>query len=134
MQTFLPYSNFEKSAKSLDYRRLGKQRVEGMQIIKAHENPNYGWQNHPATKMWVGFTEALKHYTNIMIREWISRGYNNNMKFYPVVERELVYPAWIGNEKFHLSHQSMLIQKNPEFYRPIFGNGVPDNLDYVWPV
>ena len=34
MQTFLPYSSFTESAKILDWRRLGKQRVEGMQIIK----------------------------------------------------------------------------------------------------
>ena len=39
MQTFLPYESFEESAKVLDYRRLGKQRVEGMQIINAIENP-----------------------------------------------------------------------------------------------
>ena len=31
MQTFMPYGNYEKVAKTLDYRRLGKQRVEGMQ-------------------------------------------------------------------------------------------------------
>ena len=35
MQTFLPYPSFEESAKVLDWRRLGKQRVEGMQIINA---------------------------------------------------------------------------------------------------
>ena len=47
MQTFLPYDTFEESATVLDYRRLGKQRVEGMQIINAIENPNkQGWQNH----------------------------------------------------------------------------------------
>ena len=28
MQTFLPYKDFGKTAKCLDYRRLGKQRVE----------------------------------------------------------------------------------------------------------
>ena len=32
MQTFLPYQNFIKSAKCLDYKRLGKQRVEALQI------------------------------------------------------------------------------------------------------
>ena len=48
MQTFLPYPNFKRTAKVLDYRRLGKQRVEGMQIINAIENPNpQGWKNHP---------------------------------------------------------------------------------------
>ena len=35
MQTFLPYKSFEQSAQVLDWRRLGKQRVEGMQIINA---------------------------------------------------------------------------------------------------
>ena len=39
MQTFLPYSNFQKTAEVLDYRRLGKQRVEGMQIIKTILTP-----------------------------------------------------------------------------------------------
>jgi hypothetical protein len=33
MQTFLPYASFEETAHILDYRRLGKQRVEGWQII-----------------------------------------------------------------------------------------------------
>ena len=34
MQTFLPYPDFKQSAACLDYRRLGKQRVEGVQILK----------------------------------------------------------------------------------------------------
>jgi hypothetical protein len=34
MQTFLPYPNFKKSLQILDYRRLGKQRVEAYQIIR----------------------------------------------------------------------------------------------------
>jgi len=32
MQTFLPYADFKESAQCLDYRRLGKQRVEAKQI------------------------------------------------------------------------------------------------------
>jgi hypothetical protein len=35
VQTFLPYSDFSKSANCLDDRRLGKQRVEGYQILKS---------------------------------------------------------------------------------------------------
>ena len=35
MQTFLPYPDFKKSASCLDYKRLGKQRVEGLQILNA---------------------------------------------------------------------------------------------------
>ena len=33
MQTFLPFINFDKSAHVLDNKRLGKQRVEGLQIL-----------------------------------------------------------------------------------------------------
>ena len=68
MQTFLPYPNFKRTAKVLDYRRLGKQRVEGMQIINAIENPDpQGWKNHPIVIMWTPYVTALKHYTNVMI-------------------------------------------------------------------
>ena len=38
MQTFLPYDNFEESASVLDWKRLGKQRVEAMQIVNAGYN------------------------------------------------------------------------------------------------
>lgn len=54
MQTFLPYSSFKDSARVLDRQRLGKQRVENMQIITALLDPDYGWQNHPAVNMWRG--------------------------------------------------------------------------------
>ncbi|MDQ1681515.1 MAG: hypothetical protein QOH99_56, partial [Frankiaceae bacterium] len=35
MQTFLPYADFGASARVLDDRRLGKQRVETLQILRA---------------------------------------------------------------------------------------------------
>ena len=35
MQTFLPYEDFRESVRSLDDKRLGKQRVEAYQIISA---------------------------------------------------------------------------------------------------
>ena len=34
MQTFLPYSDFIKTARCLDYKRLGKQRVEAKRILE----------------------------------------------------------------------------------------------------
>ena len=39
MQTFLPTSNFAESAKYLDYRRLGKQRVEVLQLLNSFHKP-----------------------------------------------------------------------------------------------
>lgn len=48
MQTFLPFPSFIESARVLDNKRLCKQRVECLQILKALHDPSYGWQNHPA--------------------------------------------------------------------------------------
>ena len=113
MQTFLPYESFEDTAKVLDYRRLGKQRVEGMQIIQTIENQN-GWKNHPIVKMWTPYVPALKQYTNIIITEWIGRGYNNNMEFYDIDNVE--YPDWLGDKRFHASHRANLLRKDFDWY------------------
>ena len=132
MQTFLPYPNFTDSAKSLDYRRLGKQRVEAYQILKALSDPTYGWQNHPAVKMWKGYENALKHYLNMMIFEWIKRGYNNTMKYH-VCDSTIVYPSFIGDNRFHASHRSNLLRKDPIYYSKFNWNESHD-LPYVWPI
>jgi hypothetical protein len=42
-------------------------------------------------------------------------------------------PPWLGDSALHRSHQSALLRKDPELYRPWFP-GVPDDLPYVWPV
>ena len=113
MQTFLPYESFTKSAQVLDYRRLGKQRVEAKQILQAIENQT-GWKNHPIVKMWTPYTNALKQYANIIITEWIGRGYNNNMEFYDIDNVE--YPDWLGDERFHSSHRANLLRKDFDYY------------------
>ena len=130
MQTFLPYKSFEETAKVLDWRRLGKQRVEGMQIINAINNPKQkGWVNHPATVMWKPYVEALKLYTNTIIEEWIRRGYNNNMKIYEI--ENLTMPHWLGNESFHSSHRANLLRKDYEYYSQFGWKENPES-PYVW--
>ena len=62
VQTFLPYPDFRRTAEALDSPRLGKQRVETLQILRALELPEYGWGNHPAVRMWRGYTPALVCY------------------------------------------------------------------------
>jgi hypothetical protein len=42
-------------------------------------------------------------------------------------------PPWLGDEAVHHSHRSALLRKEPEWYRPRFGDE-PDDLPYVWPV
>ena len=51
MQTFLPFSDFAQTAAVLDARRLGKQRVEVLQILRALTFDDYGWRTYPAVTM-----------------------------------------------------------------------------------
>lgn len=140
MQTFLPYDGYTRSAKVLDRQRLGKQRVEVLQILGALIDGK-GWIHHPATKMWSGYELQLGLYGMLICKEWRSRGYNDTClnKIYNKLGRpnlvEMAHspkPHWFGDPEFHLAHQSNLVRKFPEHYRPLFP-GVPDNLDYVWP-
>ena len=113
MQTFLPYADFPMSARSLDNRRLGKQRVETLQILNALTNPNYGWRNHPATRMWAGCTTTLAIYGLEMCREWLRRGYDDNTgpriaAFIDASDSNPPKPHWLGLDAFHASHRSNL--------------------------
>jgi len=132
MQTFLPYSDFTLSAQSLDSKRLGKQRVEAKQILDVLYGRSTGWRFHPAVRMWVGFEKALEFYFDEISKEWISRGYVHNMCLFNN-KSGFNLPPWIGEKRFHLSHQSNLIRKFPEHYRPIFGYNIPNDLPYYWP-
>lgn len=136
MQTFLPYKNFSKSASVLDRQRLGKQRVECWQILRALRGETKGWRNHPATKMWRGHEHALCRYAISVCDEWIRRGYNDTMRdrFVDAMTgyADTGFPVWLGNRSLHRSHRSNLIRKSPDFYAPLFPN-VPDNVEYVWP-
>ena len=134
MQTFLPYKSFNESFKVLDYRRLGKQRVEAYQILNVllGRTKTKGWVNHPATKMWKGYENALKQYHNECIEHWVARGYNNNMKF-EKIEGDIVYPHWLGDDVFHSAHRSNLLRKDKEFYSKYMWIET-DNMEYYWPV
>jgi hypothetical protein len=129
MQTFLPYPNFKKSLHTLDYRRLGKQRVEAYQIIRAIK---YGgaYSNHPAVKMWRGHINALKQYYNLALEEWINRGYKNRMEKM-LIHGRIVYPPWFGSHDFHAAHRSNLLRKNHSHYGH-FGWQEKHDLPYLW--
>lgn len=133
MQTFLPLSDFKECARVLDYRRLGKQRVEAWQILNtlALGERAKGWRNHPAVLMWRGHEDALNAYGREMCLEWIERGYNDTMLERFVCVGAPTLPSWLGNSRLHLSHQSNLIRKYPEHYLQYFPE-VPDDLDYYW--
>jgi hypothetical protein len=149
VQTFLPYPDFERSLRALDRRRLGKQRVETIQVVRALTVPGYGWRHHPAALMWKGHEEALGRYGLTCCAVWTELGFGDTCASTIVADlhtagvttirsqAELAaagaLPPWLGDEDFHRSHQSSLLRKDPDFYGPQFP-GVPDDLEYVWPV
>lgn len=137
MQTFLPYTDFRESAKTLDVKRLGKQRVEVLQLLNSFHRPNYkGWKNHPCRNMWRGYENALVEYGQVICEVWKERGYKDTC--YEKIgahydkSQPTTIPWWLGMNDLHTSHQSMLIQKYPEYYKDKFPNA-PDNLPYIWP-
>ena len=131
MQTFLPYSSFEQTARCLDYRRLCKQRVEARQIFQTLMEGG-AWSNHPAVKMWRGYKPALIDYSNCMIREWIARGYKNNMELWDWF-LVVPIPPWLGDERLHSSHRANLLRKDPKHYGQ-FGWTEEPTKGYFWPV
>jgi hypothetical protein len=149
VQTFLPYADFEQSARSLDRRRLGKQRVECLQVFRGLTVPGYAWRHHPAVLMWRGHEEALGCYALTCCAVWTELGFGDTVASTLATElaaagigrvrsqAELAaagaLPGWLGDEAFHRSHRSSLLRKDPEHYRAQFPD-VPDDLEYVWPV
>ena len=134
MQTFLPYADFDQTARTLDSRRLGKQRVEAFQILRGLSIPDFGWRRHPAVRMWRGYEDALGLYMNACIREWIRRGYRNTLAFAETPDPALVAPPpWLGDERLHASHRSNLLRKDPLYYGQ-FGWSEDAQLPYFWPV
>lgn len=146
MQTFLPHPSFHMSARYLDKLRLNKQRIECLQILKALIDPNYGWQHHPAVKMWRNHEIALATYGHVICCEWKARGYADSCD---ATIRSLIafsnftnlaMPAWHGDPAFHSSHRACLLAKDPIWYSK-FGwqetaaiRNHKGQLPYVWPV
>lgn len=136
MQTFLPYADFTLSARILDRLRLGKQRVETMQILQALTFGNR-WENHPAAKMWKGYECALCKYGESICNEWTSRGYKDTCKDKMRALLEWLdpvdtgYPWFVGNEDFHSRHRAALLYKDYGYYSQ-FGWKEKPELNYVW--
>ena len=139
MQTFLPYKDFLKSAKILDKKRCWKQVIETKQIINCLEGKKVGWGNHPAVKMWVGYTDALKEYFNAFLQVCLE-DHEINTKYdffdFPSSSRfKIKYPWWLGNEDFHKAMRARLIEKDKDFYLSKFPNDEGfNNGKYFWPV
>ena len=86
--------------------------------------------------MWHDYSNALVVYGIAICNEWRERGYNDTcldkINAHYNDKESLVMPKWLGNDKLHLSHKSMLVQKDTLFYGALWSD-VPRDLDYIWP-
>lgn len=136
MQTFVPYADHISSARCLDRSRLGKQRVEGYQILNTLTGRSTGWRSHPATKMWVGHEAGLCAYILVICDEWINRGYADSItgKVLDIIEPDFDdYPDWWGDRRIHESHRANLVRKMPDYYGYMWPDADPQ-MPYYWPV
>ncbi len=145
MQTFLPYPDFRKSAQCLDNKRLGKQRVEILQILqtllkKKKRIKKIGWKNHPAVLQWKSYEMTLIKYGFVVCDEWIKRGFKDTVRWKLLdisrnfKESAFRFPfSWWGNDKYHSSHRSNLLRKNFKFYSQ-YGWSESADIPYYWPV
>lgn len=112
-----------------------------MQILNAIANGG-GWRNHPAVRMWRDHTNALKFYHDVMVREWVRRGYVSTMELRlppptdpdlrPAWIGSIIMPPWLGRGDVHASHRAALLLKDPQHYGQFGWTEVPANA-YVWP-
>ncbi|WP_069806642.1 pyrimidine dimer DNA glycosylase/endonuclease V [Vulcanisaeta thermophila] len=90
MQVFRPYIDHARSAWFLDNLRLGRQRVEAKQVMLAIlrrmgliNDGKRGWLNHPIVLLYYNngepYINDLIQYFNAVVREWVSRGFTNNI-------------------------------------------------------
>ena len=147
MQTFLPYDSvdlFYRCGVCLDVKRHGKQRVEAWQIHLAITQPDYGWQNHPAVRMWRGYDRCLLTYGYLICQSWRDKGYKDSLcvKFAGALNclrPDNNVPPWLNNKQFHDAHRAILLGKNYRWYKQFGWSEKPAEMvdgkwPYVWPV
>ena len=133
MQTFVPYADFEQSLRALDLKRLGKQRVEVIQIVRALTVPGYAWASHPAVLMWKGYEEALGRYGLTACAVWTEHGFGDtcaetivadlrafgvtSIREYAELAEARALPPWLSDEELQNSHRSSLLRKEPRALR-----------------
>lgn len=140
MQTFLPYPDFARSAAVLDRQRLGKQRLEALDILDILHCRAADWLmrrygNHPAVRMWAGHTAALAAYGLAVCDEWLGRGHHDTRRPHIAryADQHIIMPPWLGDPALHSAYRAWLLYKAPEHYGQ-FGWTERPAIFTAWPV
>lgn len=130
MQTFLPWPDLEASVLDLDTRRLNNQINEAKVILNVITGVSTAWANHPAVKMWEGYTEALELYR--WLCKYVADSRAHRIMTWPEPPINVVYPWWFGDERLHRSHRRNLLRKDIHHYSRTFYYDIPGDV-YYWP-
>lgn len=135
VNTFLLSANFGESAQLLDNQRLFKQCVEAKQIIEvlSQTEETKGFSNHPATKQWKGYVNALKAYYNAHLNEVYKRKCRKTTMKYYFVMRGYDLPWFVQCIQFHNTHRASLFYKNPHYYAKLTFPEEYKQYGYMWP-
>lgn len=159
MQTFLTCACVRASLLRLDHRRLQKQLLEAVQILRILNRiksgqvlSKPGYAKHPAVLMWLGREKFLRYYAcccSEVIAE-VTHRVKDGMPYDTCtldtalreelggwINLEDVHdsdkPAWFGDQAFHSAHRASLYRKNPVFYAEFQSDSLLHS-DYHWPV
>jgi hypothetical protein len=147
MQTFVPFTDLNHCAASLDNKRLNKQLLEGRQIYKilSSSQRTGAWVNHPAVKMWRNYDMGLYAYLVAIYEECVMRDIKADKNWEEIEKMhesnwhrgdKIVMPAWWGDHRVHESHKFNLYRKDGDHY--YYFNDAQnfvccDRCNYFWP-
>lgn len=145
LRTWLPSSTFVTSASVLHDEEVHRVRQHTLFILEVLAGRNQHMKHNPVVTMWRGSELMLVSYGVTMCREWRTRGHDDKLesRIYAYADEALEHavfspeangnkPWWLGNDGFHLSHQSNLVALRPEFYGKAWPS-VPAGLPMVTP-
>ena len=134
MQVFHPYKSALKSIQCLDNSRMGKQRLECIQILLANNNIDTEWEvpksvpPHKNVVLWKNYSGYLFYYLGILLNEWEDRGMKNfvcrgmyeKLRNIYGLQENTKRPRFIDN-KFIQTQRLSLLNKKMEHYYKFFG-------------
>ena len=139
----VPFNSFEWSARTLSKEDLETNMTAIYSVMRAllwgFDHPNT-----PSVYAWRGSERALLAYQQISCALYINE-WGGDDEYWEITRRAfldivvdpmatpLIPPRWMGYVDMHISHQSWLLRKNPEYYRDKFP-GISPNHDIVWPL
>lgn len=141
MNTFIPCAEYDEGFRILDTKRLGKQRLEVLQVVRhlVGVDPEFPWHSHPCTRMWRGHAHELARYGLAACAEWVKRGYMDSigdrlakiLEWHSRDHYDFRRPEWSVDPRTHIAHRSNLIRKDRAFYGRWWPD-VPADFPYVW--